>query len=693
MSQHKFSLRIGVLFLLIALMGGVFAVRLYDVQITQAAEADAESDGAFSYQVRVTAARGDILDRNGNVLVTNRAAYNLVLVRDVLFSAEDPNECLRRLTNLCVELGLDYADHFPLTETKPYEYTTDEYSSTWNSYFKKFLNQREWDTDISAPQLIRRLKDRYNIPEDWTEEEARRVISVRYELDLRRGSLTTLPTYVLLSDVEATDLAALTELNIPGLNVETTTVREYKTEAAAHILGRVGQMWREEYEETYRDLGYPLDAYVGKEGLELAFETELHGTDGLRETIISEDGTILEQYYVTEPVAGNNMELTIDINLQETAEASLAAYVDNLRLNGINGTDTGKDCEGGAVVAIGVKTGEVLACASYPTYDLNTFYEDYNALLETDFGPLNNRALNFPYPPGSTFKMVTTIAAVDSGTIEPQLEIEDEGIYRRFEDAGYTPRCMLYTTSRMTHGSINVMEALAVSCNYYFYEIGWQTGIEEIDAVARALGLGEETGVELPESTGRRANAETKEELYEEGYNGWYGADTVAAAIGQSEHRYTPLQLCAYTAALANQGTRYRTTFLRRILSSDYQELLLENVPEVASRLEISDKAYEAYSQGMRMAVTAWNGTVPLFRDYDVAVCAKTGTAEHGSGGSDHASLVLYAPMEDPQIAIAIYLEKGGQGGSLAQIAKDILDVYFSDASQVDMVPAENELN
>lgn len=685
MSQHKFPLRIGVLFLLIALMGGVFAVRLYDVQIIQAAEVDAENDGAFSYRVRVTAARGDILDRNGIVLVTNRAAYNLVLVRDVLFSAENPNECLRRLTNLCAELGLAYADHFPVTQTKPYEYTHEAYASTWNSYFKKFLSAREWDGDISAPQLIRRLKDRYNIPADWTEEEARRVISVRYELDLRRGSLTTLPTYVLLSDVEATDLAALTELNIPGLNVETTTVREYKTSAAAHILGRVGQMWREEYEQIYQALDYPLDAYVGKEGMELAFETQLHGTDGLRETIISEDGTILQQYYVTEPVAGNNVELTIDINLQETAEASLASYIENLRLNGLNGKDTGKDCEGGAVVAMDVKTGEVLVCASYPTYDLSTFYEDYNTLLETDFGPLNNRALSFAYPPGSTFKMVTTIAAVDSGVIEPQLEIVDEGIYRRFEEANYTPRCMLYTTSRMTHGSVNVMEALAVSCNYYFYEIGWQTGIEKIDAVAAALGLGEETGVELPEVTGRRANAETKKELYEEGYNGWYGADTVAASIGQSEHRYTPIQLCAYTAALANQGTRYRATLLRRILSSDYQELLMENVPEIASQLAISDKAYDACAQGMRMAVSSWSGTVPIFRNYDVAVCAKTGTAEHGSGGSDHASLVLYAPMDDPQIAIAIYLEKGGQGGSLAQIAKDILDAYFSDASQVDL--------
>lgn len=684
MNQHKFSFRVGVLILLIAVMSGIFGVRLYDVQVTQASQVNHTPSGSHTYRTRVTAARGEILDRNGKVLIGNRASYNLTLIYAIVFSAENPNENLRKLTNLCNELGLEMTDHFPVTMEKPYTYTTNEYSSTWNSYFKTFLDERGWDSDISAPQLIRRLKDTYHLPADWTEEETRRVISIRYELDLRRW--TSLPTYVLLNDVDSVSLAAITELNIPGANVETSTVRQYNTTYAAHILGRIGLMNAEEY-EIYKEKDYAMDAYVGKEGLERAFEDDLHGTDGLRVTTISADGTVLEEYYKTMPQAGKNIELTIDIDLQKVSEDALEAHILSLR------EDDG-DAEGGAVVVQEVKTGQILACASYPTFDPATYSQKYNELLETDFAPLYNRALQAAYPPGSTYKMVTTIASIDSGTIGRWVEIEDKGIYRRFEDVGYTPRCMLYTTAGATHGYVNAMEALAVSCNYYFYEVGYQTGITKIDEVAKALGLGEATGVELDESVGRRANAETKKLLYSKGYDGWYDADTVAAAIGQSENRFTPMQLACYTSALANHGTRYKATFLQRVLSSDYSELLYESTPVVASQLNISDEAYAAYTEGMRLSVTWANGTSHYYLgDYDVAVCAKTGTAEHGGNGSDNAAYVLYAPADDPQIAIAVYVEKGTPGSRLAKVARAILDAYFSTSSNVDTVPAENIAN
>ena len=693
MNQHRFSFRVTALVVLLSLMMGVFAARLYAVQVVEGAEQESALPGSYTYLTRVTAARGEILDRNGVVLVGNRASFNIVLIYPVLFSSEDPNGSLRDLTNLAVERGLTIVDHFPVTAEKPYEYTTDRYSSVWNSYFRTFLAAREWDSDISAPQLVQRLRERYHIPADWTEEEARRVISVRYELELRH--CTNLPNYVMLEDVDAVSLAALKELNIPGVTVEKSTVREYYTDYAAHILGRVAPMSPEEY-EYYKQYDYAMDAQVGKEGLEKAFELELHATDGLLETTIAADGKIIEQHYIVEPVAGNNVELTIDINQQKVAEDSLASLILDLRENGLNGTDRGMDAEGGAVVVMSVKTGEVLACASYPTFHLATYSQDYSDLLEQDYAPLYNRAVLATYPPGSTFKMVTTIAAINAGVIKPGFKINDLGVYRRFEDVGYLPRCMLYTTTNggATHGSIDVMEALSVSCNYYFYEIGWLVGIDAIDEAAKALGLGEPTGIEIYENTGHRANPEVKDALYDGDYSVWYGGDTVSAAIGQSEHRYTPMQLCSYTAALANRGVRYKATFLKRILSSDYQTLVRRNEPVVLSRLEISDDAYKAYTEGMRLSVTAYNGTShALFGDYDVAVCAKTGTAEHGSGGSDNASFVLYAPADDPEIAIAIYVEKGAQGGNLGKIAKAILDVYFSEASAVDTVPAENTLN
>ncbi len=686
MNQHRFSFRVGVMMALAVLMLIVFTIQLYKVQVVESREQSSTPPGAFTYYTRIIAARGEILDRNGTVLVGNRASFNVALFNDVLFSSDDPNENLRRLTNLAVSQGMEFTDHLPVSKEKPYEYTHDEYSARWNSYYRDFLHAREWDSDISAPQLIHRLRDRYNIPEDWTEEEARNVISVRYELDLRY--CTTLPTYVMLEDVDAVSLAELTELNVPGVKVLTTTTREYHTEYAAHILGYIGDMDSEEY-AYYEQYDYPMDAQIGKDGLEKAFELELHGTDGLLVTTVTADGTVLEEHYDTVPVRGNNVELTIDIDLQKVAEDELERLILDLRENGLGAKKQGMDAEGGAVVAMSVKTGEVLLSASYPTYDLSTYFENYNEVSQQDYAPFFNRALQAPYPPGSTFKMVTAVAALQSGAVDAGFKVTDLGVYQRFADTGYWPRCMLWTTSGLTHGTLDVKQALSVSCNYYFYEMGWLTGIESIDQTAAAFGLGEPTGIELYENTGRRANPETKDALYTGDQSVWYGGDVVSAAIGQSEHRFTPLQLCSYTASLANKGTQFKATFLRRILSADYQSLVYENEPTVLRTIEISDETYDAYSGGMRL--TATEGTASaIFKNYEIAVCAKTGTAEHGSGGSDNASYVLYAPADDPEIAIAIYVEKGAQGGNLGKIAKAILDAYFSEASMVDTVPAEN---
>lgn len=693
MSQFKLSSRAVSFLLLIAVILGIFTVRLYQLQVTEAVDHSQKVQDSITYQTRITAARGEILDRDGTVLVGNRAAFNIILIKDVVYSADDTNGKLRTLINLCDQLGLEFNDHLPITKQKPYEYDFDSYTSTYNGYFKDFLYQRDWDGDISAAQFISRMRDRYNIPADWTEEEARDLISIRYELDLR--GFTILPSYELLNDVEAASLASITELGIPGLAVVATTVREYYTDCAAHILGYIGDMDAEQY-EYYKEFGYEMDAKVGQSGLEAAFETELHATDGLKSTTIAMDGTVLSEKWIIEPKSGNNVELTIDLDLQALGEDALEATILDLRENGLNGKDLAKDAEGGALVAMDVKTGEILVCASYPTYDLSRFFEDYNITKEQPYNPFFNRALMAEYPPGSVFKMVTTIAAVDSGTINPLFEVYDEGVYKRFETEVYTPRCMLYTSTngRATHQSINVMEALAVSCNYYFYEVGWMTGIDKIDEVAQALGLAEPTGVELYEETGRRANPETKKRLYDNDASVWYGGDTIAAAIGQSEHRFTPLQLCSYTCALANQGTRYEATFLRRVLSADYDELIMENEPTIASQLEISDLAYETIIEGMNMSTYIYNGTSnAVFSDYDIKVCAKTGTAEHGSGGSDNGSFVLFAPADDPVIAIAIYVEKGAQGGHLGNIAKALLDAYFSEANSIDTVPGENTLN
>ena len=445
-----------------------------------------------------------------------------------------------------------------------------------------------------------------------------------------------------------------------------------------------------------------MNALVGKSGVEMVFEEYLHGSSGIKKTTVSSTGEILNRYYVTEPVPGNNVELTIDISLQAVAEQALEKVILDLRENGVGRNKEGKDARGGAVVVQMCKTGEILAMASYPTYDLATRAENAVALNEDETAPMFNRALA-AYPPGSVYKMVTAIAAVDMGGFDPGYIIEDKGLYTFYES--FQPKCHIWSLANpRTHGKINLMEAIAYSCNYYFYEVGRltydsykkETGNNPFDIVAKALGLGEPTGIELPEDTGARANAEEKNKQYAGEDAGWFGADVLQAVIGQSLNKFTPLQLACYASALANKGTRYEATLLSRVVSWDYQDLIEESKPVVASTLEISEKALNALDQGMRM--TASIGTAEQYlRDYPIPIACKTGTAQWqgttstGSfSGSDHASFVLYAPADNPEIAISVYVERGSQGGNLANVCIPILDAYFSSSAKYETVATEN---
>ena len=419
--RYNFKLRLGLVLAVFGILMGAFAYRLIQLQVVNP-RTRSVSTGTYTYDTRVTAARGEILDRNGNVLVTNRASYDLIITSYALFNSEDPNESLRQLARLCRELGIRYTDHLPVTRVKPYEYETSNYSAAWNSYFRDFLRQNDWDADVSAAQLIKLMRSRFHIPNDWSDEDVRDVLGLRYELDLRY--YTYLPTYTFLSDVDAAQLAELQELNIPGMQVLAGTVREYNTNYAAHILGRTAAMSPEEW-EVYKEKGYAMDAFVGKDGLEKAFEEELHGTDGILRTTVDREGNVISQYYAVEPKAGSNVETTIDINYQRIAEESLANYILNLRENGVGSKHEGKDAEGGAVVVVDIKTGAVLASASYPTFNISTFSEDYNELIQDRYSPIFNRALMQAYPPGSTYKMVTSIAALTEGVINRSYVLED----------------------------------------------------------------------------------------------------------------------------------------------------------------------------------------------------------------------------------------------------------------------------
>lgn len=688
-SRLRSRILIGIFMVIVLLFG----FRLYYLQVIETG-GSTDNTTTFTTVTRVKAARGDILDTNGNVLVRNRASYDLVINHYVLLTADGTNEYLYQLVKRCQEAGVEYDEHFPISQERPFVYTLDEYNSSWQSYFQQYLAYMGGlDSDISAPLLIQRLRDRYDIPAEWTEEDARLVIGLRYEMDLR-SCVGSLPLYNFLPDVSDEDLSSIMELSIPGLNVEASTVREYSTKYASHILGFVGAMNAEQWEQYKDNSDYSMDSEIGQAGFEKAFEEYLHGVDGLREDTVTTSGELVSSRYLVEPQAGSNVEVSIDINLQRIAEDKMEEVITALRANE---DQDGHDAEGGAVVAMDVKTGQVLVCSSYPTYDLSTYFENYNKILETEYDPLYNRALLGEYPPGSTYKMSMVVAGINSKTISSATVVYDRGVYDKY-GADFSPKCLYFTNYGMLHQEMTAITALQVSCNYFFYDLGDKIALSAMDSTAKGFGLGEPTGIELPENTGHRANAETKKELYTGDKSGWYQADQILAAIGQSDNRFTPMQLCVYASTLANRGTRYKATFLNRVVSADYRTLLAESKKTVLDTMEISDDAYWAYSQGMQLVTKQtddWSGTAyQTFKDYPINVAAKTGTAETGLlGTSDNGAFICYAPAEDPQIAIAIYGEKAGHGSSLAAIAKEMLDAYFEVGEVGDVTAYENQLS
>ncbi len=662
-----------------------YAFRLYDLQIIQTGGSK-DNTTTFVTRTSVKAARGEILDRNGKVLVGNRAGYKLMINHYVLLSADGTFEHLYRLAKRCQEAGIAYNESFPVSKERPFTYTLTEYTAAEQGYFQTFLNEYSFDSDITAPLLIENLRSRYGLPESWTDEEARLVIGLTYELVLR-NYVYSLPVYELIGDVDKDARAAIVELNIPGLSVEATTVREYYTDCAAHILGYVGSMSPEEWEYYSEIDGYQMDTKVGKSGFEAAFEEYLHGVDGIREDTVTTDGRRISTRWIQEPKAGYNVELTIDINLQRVAEEEMARVAAAM----IEAGGDGSEVEGMAVVAVDPTSGEVLVCASYPTYDLNTFFENYDTLIQDPLLPTYNRALMGTYPPGSTYKMNMVVAGIDSHTINSTSTIYDAGIFTKYH--GYHPTCLAYTNGSGSHGTLTAAEALMVSCNYFFYELGDRMSLKAIDSTAKALGLGEKTGVELTEYPGYRANAETKAELHSGDDGVWSSGDQIAASIGQSDNAFTPIQLAVYAGALGMKGTRYKATFLNRVVSADYRTLVKENDPVIAQILDISEDAYLAYSQGMVMVTSQPRGTAySTFRNYPIQVAAKTGTAQR-TGYPDNGAFVCYAPANEPQIAIAIYGEQAGHGSSLATIAKSILDVKFEVGEIGDVPTYENQLS
>ena len=699
MEKKQFHRRgLGMLLLLAVILFGLGS-SLYDAQMIHGAEYLARSQNSIAETQTVEAARGDILDRYGRVLVSNRVTYQVALNTDAM--EKNRNDILLALIRIARDAGVEWEDTLPITAQPPFRYTTDtpfqypttdEEGSPTTSLTRlgrlavkmKWIDDPTADGAQGAPlptaeELLEKMRESFQLELEGADMRA--VAGVLYEL-YYRSMVNSWPPYVFAEGVDIDFISKVKEQGLSGVEIEAATVRTYNTEYAAHLLGRVGAI---ENWDAYKDLDldgdgtpdYEMDDTVGKEGAELAFESYLRGTAGVREVERNTSGKVVSEKWTTAPQPGDNVVLTIDIDLQKQVEDILSQAIPQL---------ASEDTEGAACVVMDVNRAEVLASASYPSYHLATYSADLAENSADPLKPFLIRAFQGVYAPGSTFKMVTAVAGLESGIIEPDTEIMDTGVYTYYQDDG--PQCWYWRQYRRKHGLVNVSEALEVSCNVFFFDVGRRVGIQGLQEFAAKFGLGEPTGIELYEETGVMAGPEYTQSMGQT----WYEGSTLSVAIGQESSQFTPLQLANYIATLVNGGTRYSAHLLKEVKSSDFSQVLYTYEPEVLDSIDIQPENLDAVKAGM-LALTPGKGSLArYFQDLPVQVGAKTGSAQVNAETESNAVFVCFAPYDDPQIAISLVVEKGGSGSTLASIAADILRYYFSAEESREETLTENTL-
>lgn len=663
------------------------ALALIGVLIWSTLISGANAGTLGAYTTSVDAARGDILDRNGSMLVTSRLG-NCVTFNATGFPKEQEkrNEIIISLIQLCEANGVEYIDNLPIKVSKKtgnYVFKKKDENAAYLKWLKSkdVLNLNEYAT---AENCMDALIKRYDLGA-YSKEDARSLASV--QIEMLRNTFNTSYPYTFAEDVP-TDLITIIMENKNFYRGVENTPENYRVYddgmLAPHILGRVSGITAEKYEEKQKELEEALDKASGKQeidelnrnaytisdvygssGLELAMEDQLRGKRGTKTVTIDQDGNAVNTY-TTLPEQGNAVILTLDKNLQKVAQDALKKRVDSLNIS------AARKCAA-AVVVEDVHTGEILACATYPTYDNNEWKEKYSEWAQDETAPLWNRAVMSTYEPGSTFKPCIAIAALEEGIIDEDFKWNCTGAYTYYSDHTF------YCAHHTAHGTNNVTDAINVSCNCFFYETGRKMGIELIDEWATKFGLGQKTGVEIPEATGHVSSPEERKAAG----GTWYAGDVITTAIGESDNQFTLLQLANYVSTIANGGTRYTPHFIRSIKTADFKTTLQQTQPEVAQTLDISDHTLKLVREGM-LKIGTIGFCRTAFADLPVKAAAKTGTSDvvklidgkkvEGNNGF----LISYAPYEDPEIAVAVVVETADSGSLTAVVAADIYDYYFS---------------
>ena len=723
MEGKQFNIRTLIISILLALLLIGFVMVLYNLQIVKGDEYRAASTVKIANTVTVEAARGELLDRYGRSLVGNRATYEITLNSSLMGAEAERNANLLELITICRENDLEWTDTLPISKDAPFTYTDENalvYANSEGkvrfSYLGSLLNAlplgdkilpNRWDSDDlaaassvadlgegpTAEEVIDGLRQYFLIDESLSDADARALIGVLYELNLRSQNVKQ-TEYIFAQDVDIDVISAVKERSLTGVNISATTVRQYNTTSAAHLLGRVGSIQSANW-ETYKAKGYNMNDKVGIDGMEAAFEDYLRGKSGTLIQEMNTSGKVVSESWMVddetgeamEPEPGNHVMTTLDLRLQEKVEEVLANTIESLA----------ETKEKGAIIVQSVNDGGILAMASYPTYDLSTVYsstEAYKAVSDDPRNPFVNRATSEIYYPGSTFKPLVAIAALEEGLVTPTEEIQDTGALQLPEEehypyGDYHPQCWIYRQYRGTHGWENMADALRDSCNIYFYTLGHRLGIDKIDEYAAMFGLGQKTGLELSEAEGYVAGPETSAMLGQE----WYGGNLLSAAIGQDNTKITMLQLSNYIATLVNGGNRYQTHLLKTVKSSDFSETVYEYEAQPVETLDLDPAYVEAVKKGMWEVANDEESTVDQYlSNLAVEVGAKTGSAQVSADENANAVFVLFAPYDDPEIVISMVVEGGASGANLASAAGEIVNYYFGSEHTMESIGTENTL-
>lgn len=653
--KKVFDSRIKILSAVILAVFLMFAMKLVQYQIIEGEQHFESSNTSVVFEQTLTASRGDIVDAYGTPLASSQLVFNVTLNRAYLQS-DQLNQRIIEALEILEENGEDINDILPLEKESPYSFIEGKESEV--EWVRKTLELNVYATEND---IIEKLGERYSL-EEVPKALWRKVGGIRYTMEREGYSLST--PFTMATDVSEKTVAVITENSrqLSGLEIYDTSKRYYEDGTILpHLMGTVGIIWAEEYEEL-KNQGYGMTDTLGKSGLEKLYESYLKGTDGSVQIERNMYGEITDKQIIDAPKEGNTVRLTIDYNLQKELNEALVRQMDALHKRA---SLWGKEADGISAVVIDVKTGGILAIANYPSYDLNLYTSNYNEYAADENNPLFNRAVQGLYRPGSVFKCAVALAALQEGIITEDTRFRCTGTYMYYAPS-YMPSC----ANGAVHGNINVKEALKVSCNCFFFEMGRQLGIDKLNEIAHQMGMGVKTGLEISERTGIVSNPE-----YTESMGGtWQAGNVIQAAIGQLDTALTTVQLATYAATLANEGQRLNTHIVDSIVSID-GDVVYETPVNVLSELPDKNDAYRIVEAGMLLASTEGNAA-EFLGGLPYGVASKTGTAQV-AGGFYNATMMAYGPVENPEIAVAIIAEKAGNGYLLAESIRDIFIKYY----------------